>query len=305
MLVEWRASYSKNRGIKIKSYVVLRATKENTMKNPVCWCGSEQVELYKKFKRNRFKAQKPSYKTTIVVCKSCQTVRMLDNGEEGDPDYEASYTYEAYSPRHAQTLSLIDSYAEGDSILDIGANTGLLLHEIKNRIPRITRLKGVDVDTQAIEYGKKKYGIDLEAIDAAKLEGQFDNIVLAHTLEHIFVLPDFLNVLDKLLKPGGRVFIAVPNIEALGASNLILPWWPALQPAHHVWYFSGTSLTTAFSQLKPTWKVDHVGSFPIWKPRPIPGFIWNNMVGTDEKMQAFMQAQKGDQLDFIIQKKPA
>lgn len=275
------------------------------MKNPVCWCGSEQYELYKKFKRNRFKTHKPSYPTTIVQCTSCGTVRMYDNGEKGDPDYEASYTYEAYSPRHAQTLALIDQYAEGDSILDIGANTGLLLHEIKNRIPRITRLKGVDVDTNAIEYGKEKYGIDLEAIDAAELEGQYDNIVLAHTLEHIFVLPDFLEVLDRLLKPGGRVFIAVPNIEALGASDMILPWWPALQPAHHVWYFSGDSLTAVFAQLKPSWKVDHVGSFPIWKPRFLPAFLWKNRVGTEAKKQAFMEALKGDQLDFVIQKGPA
>ncbi len=273
------------------------------MKNEVCWCGTEVYDTYAKFKRNRFKRNKPSFLAHIVECKACHTVRMLDNGEEGDPDYEASYTYESYSPRHAQTLALIDQYAEGDGILDIGANTGLLLHEIQNRIARLTQLKGVDVDQNAISYGVQKYGLDLEAIDAAELQGTYDNIVLAHTLEHIPSLPDFLEVLDRLLKPGGRVFIAVPNIEALGASKRVLPWWPALQPAHHLWYFSGQALTEVFTQLKPAWQVEHVGSFPIWKPKHLPSFLWKNMIGTETKKQAFMQSMKGDQLDFVIRKK--
>jgi 2-polyprenyl-3-methyl-5-hydroxy-6-metoxy-1,4-benzoquinol methylase len=227
---------------------------------------------------------------------------MLDNGEDGDPDYEASYTYESYSPRHARTLMLIDQYAENESILDIGANTGLLLHEIKNRIPRLKILKGVDVDSKAIDFGVKKYGIDLEAIDAALLKETHDNIVLAHTLEHIAPLPGFVNLLDRLLNPGGRVFIAVPNIEALGASKMVLPWWPALQPAQHVWYFSAETLTNAFSRLKPDWSVDYIGSFPIWKPKHIPSFLWKKMQNTEDKRRSFMQSLKGDQLDFVISK---
>ncbi|MBW8049396.1 MAG: class I SAM-dependent methyltransferase [Cytophagales bacterium] len=271
------------------------------MKNESCWCGKRSYLIFSQFRTKIFQPQK-SLKLKIVKCDQCDTVRMLDNSIEGEPDYESSYNYNQIGGRHFRTISIIDKYATGKSILDIGCNTGILLNEIKQKIPRLKYFKGIDLDSRAIEMGIIKYNLDLEAKAVEGLNGKFDNIVLCHTLEHVLNLPEFLKILNDLLNPGGMLFISVPNIQSLAASRLPgIRFWGALAPQYHVWYFDEASLSKCFHDLLPNYKPLHTSTFFIWKPIFYPNFYWSYLKKRG-KIQKWETKMKGDQLDFVVSK---
>lgn len=271
------------------------------MKNETCWCGEKSYSFYSQFRTKIFQPQK-SLKIKIVKCDQCGTVRMLDNSVEGEPDYESSYDYNQIGERHFRTISIIDKHATGKSILDIGCNTGILLNEIKQKIPKLKYFKGIDIDSHAIKMGKKKFNLDLEAKAVEELNGKFDNIVLCHTLEHVLNLPEFLKILDNLLNPGGKIFISIPNIQSLSA-KVILRFWGGLSPQYHVWYFDEASLTKCFHNLLPDYKVIHTSSFFIWKPIFYPKFFWFHLTKSG-RIRQWEKNMGGDQLDFVVGKPP-
>lgn len=267
------------------------------MYNPLCWCGCRAYEPHARFPKVR---QGQTRDIRIVRCTGCGTVRMLDNDIEALPDYQASYTYERLSPRHHRTAELVEEHGRAGSLLDVGANTGILAQEIQDRVSRIERVKGIDLDRQAIAYGRSRYSVELDAVDVAEVEESFDNVVLCHTLEHVFDLHGFLHQVDGILSPGGRVFIAVPNIRALTA-RLLLRAWPALAPEYHVWYFDAETLGAAVRAILPGYRVALTSSFFIWRPFYVPGPLWRVMSKTG--VRAYLERHGlGDQLDMILVK---
>ena len=267
------------------------------MKLATCWCGSESFSEYSSFSAKL--KNKSMTKINIVKCNNCKTVRMHDNGLTTIPDYETAYEYEKISGRHLRSISIIREFHKGQSILDIGCNTGMLLNEIKNQIPSLTVLKGIDLDSNAIKIGRKKFNLDLESIDAEDLSETYDNIVLCHTLEHVPNLKKFATTLDRLLNPGGRIFISVPNIHSLGAKYL-LRFWPALSPEFHLWYFDLHSLTEYFKTFLPDYILLHSSSYFIWKPFLWPNVYWKYF--NKNIRSKYEQKMKGDQLDVVLSK---
>ncbi len=264
------------------------------MKLSRCWCGSETHTPFARFNTKPFTNK--GLKVRIVKCTECGTVRMFDNGSDQAADYETAYNYEKISGRHLRTISIINEYCTGKSILDIGCNTGMLLNEIKKRIPALTKFTGTDLDPVAIDIGRQKYGLDLMAGDAESLTGKFDNIVMCHTLEHIADLEKAAKTIDRLLNPGGRLFIAVPNIESLG-TRYLLRFWPGLSPKYHLYYFSDHTIKKYMLHVLPHYDHLHSSSFFIWKPLFFPTFIWKK--SDKKKLESQM---KGDQLDVVFGK---
>jgi SAM-dependent methyltransferase len=54
-----------------------------------------------------------------------------------------------------------------------------------------------------------------DALDRPGVAGGFDVAVAHHVIEHCYDPPGFLAQLRALLKPGGDVFIATPNLRGL------------------------------------------------------------------------------------------
>jgi SAM-dependent methyltransferase len=69
----------------------------------------------------------------------------------------------------------------------------------------------------------------------------FDAITLWHVLEHVHDLHDYMAMLKTLLKPGGRLFIAVPNYQSLDADIYRLTW-AAYDVPRHLYHFSPASM---------------------------------------------------------------
>lgn len=127
------------------------------------------------------------------------------------------------------------------TVLDIGAGTGDFLKVCKNNNWTVL---GVEPNLNARNIAAKKEVFlyeNLEAITNTK----FDVITLWHVLEHVADLPNYIQQLKKLLKPNGRLIIAVPNYKSYDAAHY-KNFWAAYDVPRHLWHFSQTAIQKLF-----------------------------------------------------------
>lgn len=113
-------------------------------------------------------------------------------------------------------------------------------------------------------------GVAQEVPEALR-DRRFDAVVAIHVLEHVTDLEGTAEAIRRLLEPGGRAIIEVPNNAAVGG-GYHGPYWPWLDAPRHVQFFTGDSLTRFFErrgfrrrdlhytgftrQLSPEWLMD-------------------------------------------------
>ena len=146
-------------------------------------------------------------------------------------------SYEGYEPP-AYLLALLPDKAS--RILDFGCGLGQLMHSLVAR--GYTQVTGADVEPQALQHVRQR---GLQAEDATDFEAfvathanAYDFIVLAHVLEHLpkeRMVP-MLQGLRRLLRPGGRMLLMVPNAQSPTG-----PYWRYEDFTHH-WLFTTGSL---------------------------------------------------------------
>jgi 2-polyprenyl-3-methyl-5-hydroxy-6-metoxy-1,4-benzoquinol methylase len=128
----------------------------------------------------------------------------------------------------------------GQRLLDVGCGNGDYL---ANAADAGWQATGVDADEQAVAVASQRGldarvgGIELFAGEA----GCFDAVTLSHVLEHLHDPAALLHAVQRLLKPGGVVFIDTPNIDSRGARR----WgsdWRGLETPRHLLIFSRVAL---------------------------------------------------------------
>ena len=63
-----------------------------------------------------------------------------------------------------------------------------------------------------------------------------------HVLEHLPKLENHISVFESLLKPNGRLIVAVPNFKSYDA-QYYKTFWAAFDVPRHLWHFSQTSIS--------------------------------------------------------------
>jgi 2-polyprenyl-3-methyl-5-hydroxy-6-metoxy-1,4-benzoquinol methylase len=153
---------------------------------------------------------------------------------------------------------IIDQTVKHGAILDIGAGIGAFLNTMKHKDWEIT---GIEPDNGAKRQAKDLFNIDLK--DTGSLdqlpEKSFDAITLWHVLEHVHQLHSYIDRLKSLLKPNGKLFIAVPNYESLDGSIYKL-YWAAYDVPRHLYHFTPKAIETLMNHhglklinTKPMW----------------------------------------------------
>jgi SAM-dependent methyltransferase len=154
--------------------------------------------------------------------------------------FQESRADKAIKRRLAGFLGLVRETYLPDSerpgrMLDVGCGSGDYIAKLAQRGWQVA---GVEPSAAAAAIGRKS-GLDITAgsIHDLKFPAEhFDLIRFNHSFEHI---PDPIEVLAaarRMLKPGGALFIGVPNTEGLWARLFRSYWWYLGLPVHTYGY---------------------------------------------------------------------
>jgi SAM-dependent methyltransferase len=130
---------------------------------------------------------------------------------------------------------------EQRSVLDVGCGNGEKLGYFKQVGWR--KVQGVEIDKHACEIGKTN-GIDIfhgTLIEAGFPENSFDYIRSNHSFEHIINNYAVLGEMYRVCKPGGRIFIGVPNTASINF-KVFKKYWYFLGIPFHPFGYSPKSL---------------------------------------------------------------
>ena len=131
-------------------------------------------------------------------------------------------------------IAFVRRFASSGTLLDIGCSTGSFVRAARDAG---FSAEGVDISAPAVACGVKS-GLPLRCVDVLNdsIPGNFDIVTMWATLEH---LPDPIRHLKRakeLLKPGGLLFISVPNYS--GISQRIVGNWDRYVGTDHLNYFT-------------------------------------------------------------------
>lgn len=196
----------------------------------------------------------PEGRTRILRCRRCgfsfgdpfvggsEDFYRILHEQMGYPPWRWDYDVALASPLMARLA--------GGRVLDIGAGSGVFLQSLgpaweKHAVEssELTRdvLARLDIPAHA----------SLEAPALRALHGTFDFITLFQVLEHVAEFYPLLQSCRELLKPGGAIFITVPDGDAMAAQER-MTGCPDMPPNHiNRWSPSSLAYALRHSGLTP------------------------------------------------------
>ena len=193
------------------------------------------------------------------------------------------------------------------TILDIGCGTAAFLHTMKSAGWQIT---GLEPDNTAREKAQSLYQIAPLPSENFKTlpANSFDAITLWHVLEHVHDLQGYLQQIKILLKPAGKLFVAVPNYTCYDATKYG-QYWAAYDVPRHLYHFSPSSISVLIQAhqlkvvaVKPMWFDSFYVSMLSEKYKTgNTNLISAFLTGFISNVKAFMNTQKCSSVIYIIE----
>lgn len=141
----------------------------------------------------------------------------------------------AYNIRHLPRPT-----EDSRELLDVGCGNGAFL-KIANTLGY--RAVGLEADEEAVAVAAA-HGLSVEhgsVPDAPLPKGSYNQITVSHVIEHLHSPKTAMSSLLSALRPGGRIWLQTPNVEAQGLAEFGRNW-RGLEPPRHLWLFSPASL---------------------------------------------------------------
>lgn len=189
--------------------------------------------------------------------------------------------------------------------LDIGSGTGSFVNTMQkagwNTI-------GLEPDNNARKKGVELYNVDIYPADEFTMlpESTYDAITMWHVLEHIHQLNETVEQLRKLLAPGGKLLVAVPNYTSKDARHY-KKHWAAYDVPRHLYHFSPSSIRQLMENhgmkvvaVKPMWLDSFYVSMLSEKYRKgnIIKAVWNGLLSN---FNSFFSREYCSSLIYIIE----
>lgn len=147
----------------------------------------------------------------------------------------------------AQKRNLVKKITGLDTgnLLDIGAGTGLFVDAMRKGGWKVT---GLEPDADARRRAREMNIVLNDAADLFSLPpASFNAITLWHVLEHVHDVHGYLAQIAKLLQPGGKLVIAVPNYTSADA-QAYGQYWAAYDVPRHLYHFSPAAMRKLLQQ---------------------------------------------------------
>lgn len=131
--------------------------------------------------------------------------------------------------RHISFLSR--GLSAGSRVLDVGCGRGVILGALADRGLEV---HGVEISAEAARGADPRAEIRIAARlqDAGYPPAFFDEVVIWHVLEHLQDPRGTIEEVHRILKPGGRLIVAVPNFESMQARWSDAAWFHLDLPRH-------------------------------------------------------------------------
>jgi 2-polyprenyl-3-methyl-5-hydroxy-6-metoxy-1,4-benzoquinol methylase len=133
------------------------------------------------------------------------------------------------------------------NLLEVGCGTGEFL-----RIAKMAgwEVSGLELSSSFRTAALNWYNIELQGAELGQAEfvgNNFDVVALIHVFEHLPDPLEFLNQVSRILKPGGWLFIIVPNLSSW-TDNLFGKYNPTLIKMDHYFHYSPSTLRNVISR---------------------------------------------------------
>ena len=200
----------------------------------------------------------PDSDSRLVQCPSCGVICFdpLPTVEILNRFYSAAYYDFRRWPGEAGGAWFgrrLGKIAPTGRFLDVGCATGFFLNGIRQSTD--WEVHGVEFSPDAVAYAKGELGLDVLAgdlQDAGYPDEFFDYVHVNNVLEHVLDPVGLLSECRRILKPGGRFFLAVPN-GVNDSRNLVefhrSEGIAARSPSGHIFFFPARTLQMLLDRL--------------------------------------------------------
>jgi SAM-dependent methyltransferase len=195
---------------------------------------------------DRLHNRKQTY--TLARCETCSLAWLVNRPALSELPYHYGASYHegiAASTKSDERFRVhrerLAQYKRGGALLDIGCNSGAFLSSMENNA---WHLYGIEINRASAELAKKVSNACIfvgEILDAKFAPSSIDAITALHVLEHHYEPRRLFSKCYEWLKPGGILYVVVPNIDSLEAW-LFRSYWYGLEMPRHVLHFTPYSL---------------------------------------------------------------
>ena len=189
----------------------------------------------------------------LYRCRSCGLVAMepMPTRDELPALYPAEY--ENFSgPRNPVARFLLARYQRRQAdicrkhlppdgrILEIGCATGDVLAELAGEYPVV---QGIELSEDACAVARAR-GLDVfcGTLEEFETHQQYDVVFMSHVIEHVLDPVATVAIIERLLAPGGVLYLETPNVGSLDA-RLWKQRWGLIHYPRHLYLFDRSTVT--------------------------------------------------------------
>ncbi len=145
-------------------------------------------------------------------------------------------------------LNLLERYVQPGRMLDVGCAVGFFLDVARQHGWQV---EGLDVSNFAVEYARERFGLSTRTGSFTGLEfapDSFDLVTMWDVIEHVPDPKAYIHKAAAVLRSGGVLALATPDIDSLPAKLTGKRWVGYKLSEEHVYYFSRRTLAQMLNE---------------------------------------------------------